>query len=296
MAIQNYDELLSKLREAFDLCYAVGLSKVPVTSRFSFYEDRIRRLQELSKRYQSGSMSSEEQTNLQNKISANVFALVEAVEFVNVVPYLRSQPEEIVRWKLRNVLKGPSLPSMEDQNSNEARNTLFELNLASKFSRAGINTVLGLNSDICCDVEGKSVLVECKRPLSSKSITKNVRDARKALNRHLRSAPVGSRGVIAISFSRIINPIDEMLRYIDEESAKHYLADIIDDHVAKIPHKPPLGNKIIGLLFHVIIPAVDIKNNRLASGEQINAQALKNESSIDYDMFFAIAKAVARLC
>ena len=295
MDIQSYDELLSKLQEAMKFCHAVGLNRAPITSRFAVYEDRVRRLHELSTRFQSGQLSVQEQTNLRTELSENVFTLVEVLEFVNVIPYLRSQPENIVRWKLRNVLMGPSRPLMEDQNSNVARNTLFELNLASKLSRAGLDTSLEASSDICCIVKDRRVLIECKRPFSNKSIVKNVRVADKKLHHSLASAPAGSRGVIAVSFSRIVNPKDFILQYSDEDSAKHYLEDLIDEQVLKVPHKSPLGKKIIGLLFHVIVPSVDLANSRIVSGEQINAETAKKEDSIDYATFFALGKGYSTL-
>jgi hypothetical protein len=296
MTIQSYDELLSKLREGLEFCHEVGLNSAPVRSRFTAYEERVRRLQVLSDCYRAGQLAPADQIKLRTELSEDVFLLVEAVEFVNVIPYLRSQPEGIVRWKLRNVLKGPLRPSLEDQNSNIARNTLFELNMASKLSRAGLDTGLEVNSDICCAVNGRRVLIECKRPYSNKSITKNVREANKKIHQSLACAPAGSRGVVAVSFSKIVNPKDFVLQYSDEDSAKHYLADLIDEHVTKVPHKSPLGKKIIGLLFHVIVPSIDVANSRIVSGEQINAETGKNENSVDYATFFALGQAIARLC
>jgi hypothetical protein len=45
-----------------------------------------------------------------------------------------------------------SLPDDENENSNEARNTLFELNLVSKIRHAGFDAAPGMNADIECKV------------------------------------------------------------------------------------------------------------------------------------------------
>jgi hypothetical protein len=70
------------------------------------------------------------------------------MEFVDSIAFLKTCPAEITRRKIAKVLAGPLLPNDEDKNSNEAQNTLFELNVAARLRRAGFIASPGIDADV----------------------------------------------------------------------------------------------------------------------------------------------------
>ena len=79
--------------------------------------------------------------------------------------------------KNAKVLAGPLLPNDEDKNSNEARNTLFELNVAARLRRAGFIASPGIDADVECEFDGRKLFVECKRPFRERNVAKQIRKA-----------------------------------------------------------------------------------------------------------------------
>jgi hypothetical protein len=92
-------------------------------------------------------------------------ALMESLEFCDVLHDVRSFDHKMFQQTLLDILdsKAPLLPNDEDSNSNESRNRLFELNLASKLVRANLNPSLG-EPDLSYEVDGKRFFIACKRP------------------------------------------------------------------------------------------------------------------------------------
>src|SRR5262245_5791881 len=91
-----------------------------------------------------------------------------------LLPFLRSCPRDIVAPKLKVVLHGPAFPSAESSTSNHARNVMFELTMGYRLWRADLSPQLGEHPDLTCTVDGTPVLVECKRPLSDKTVEKRI--------------------------------------------------------------------------------------------------------------------------
>ena len=56
-----------------------------------------------------------------------------------------------------------------------------------------------------CEVEGKRLWIECKRPLSAGKVGKRIGDAYRQLHRDMKDAPPGTRGVIAVSLSKLVD-------------------------------------------------------------------------------------------
>jgi hypothetical protein len=61
-----------------------------------------------------------------------LIALTEGSGVAESLPFPMSVPRDLIRRKLGDVLKGPVLPTDETTGTNQARNILSDLNLASR--------------------------------------------------------------------------------------------------------------------------------------------------------------------
>jgi hypothetical protein len=178
------------------------------------------------------------------------------------------------------------LPTEEDENSNQSRNVLFELSIASKMWRVGLTPELGEHPDVSCVVDQKLLLIECKRPMSVRSAKYLVTKARRQLLREIKKQPPGTRAVIALSLSKALNRGETLFAYDDEAQARRAL----DQHLLKASESfreswEQLPNDIIGVLFHVITPAVDRVANMYVSAQHMNIHPLARDGSLDYRVF-----------
>jgi hypothetical protein len=69
-------------------------------------------------------------------------------------------------------------------------------------------------------VDGKLLLIECKRPVSVKGAKESIGKARKQLQRELKTRSAGARGVIAVSMSKIMSRGDRIFGYDTEPNPK----------------------------------------------------------------------------
>jgi len=290
----RYAELLVKLETALASCENLELGERVKGSRFKEYRTLIMRLCSIIDSYSFDSLPAGIKKELTDRNFEYVLSLTESVELVETMDYLKSCEEKIVREKLARILSGPVLPKDEDENSNEARNTLFEVNLASKLWSAGLKPSLGRLADIELAVTGKQLLIECKRPFRKKRIKTRMKEARKQIDGWVKDRPLGSRGVIAVSVTKVLNPGDKILPYRDVSSAKATLSRLLEQLANRNKKSlQSLGKNIIGVLFHVITPSIDEKQYSL--GEQFNAHPLAKPGSADESTFQALGDALGGL-
>ena len=175
----RFDELLQALDETFQFCNDLGLAETLQHSRFVQYQDYLSALVKLiASRRPGESLPAEVHEALRKNHLEYVISLTESFELVLTLPYLKAIGAGIVRQKLRKALSGPFFPTDEDQNSNESRNTVFELNLAAKLAAAGLEPKLGTHADIEVVLLEKQLVIECKRPFSVRGLPRNIKDAR----------------------------------------------------------------------------------------------------------------------
>jgi len=290
----RYAELLQKLETALVFCENLGLGDRVEASRFKEYRTLIISLCSIIDSYSFDSLPAGIKKELTDRNFEYVLSLTESVELVETMDYLKTCDKEIARVKLANILGGPLLPKDEDKNSNEARNTLFEVSLASKIWSAGLKPSLGRLADIEIEVAGKLLLIECKRPFREKRIKRRMKEARKQIDGWVKDRPPGSRGVIAVSVTKVLNPGDKILPYRDVSSAKATLSRLLEQLANRNKKSlQSLGKNIIGVLFHVITPSIDEKQYSL--GEQFNTHPLAKPGSADESALEALFDALNRL-
>lgn len=285
-----YGAILKNLLAVLEFCRSLGLDLG--RSRFAVYQQRIEYLDQAIKQAREAGTTpvlKEGVSDLEYIVS-----LVEATEFGDTLPYLSTCDPSLVRPKLTSVLAGPMLPSDEDQASNQARNLLFELNLATHLSRAGFHPRLGEHPDLLCEVVGKTLFFECKRPFSASKVSKRISQAAKQLRVNLKVAAPGTRGVIAISVSKVLNPGDKLFVTPNELRGRQGLEDALEAVGGKFK-KSWIGfsrSNIIGILFHAITPALDQERNMYVVGQQTIGYSLAAPGSLDAKAMDAIGSAL----
>lgn len=287
---QGYGSVLEGLDASLEFCRSLGLS--PDRSRFWQHRQRLEHLIQAIKPDSEGRVDPE---NLKPFTDLEyVMALTESTELGGILSYLRIAEATQVRGKLAKVLGGPVLPSDEDPASNEARNILFELNMAARLWQAGARPQLGRGSDVRCEVADTPLLVECKRPFSPEKISRRIRDAEDQLNKRLKSSSPGSRGLIAISVSKILNPGDKFLVYRGEAQGRDGLSRHLERLAEKVQNRwRSVGRKIIGVLFHAITPALDEEADMYVVAQQsVVYHFSESEGTRDAQMIGYLRKAL----
>ena len=203
MQIQTYEDLLARLDTALAFCETLGLAQGSVPGRFGDYRRRIERLIGFITAERNGQGKEEDRQELRDYELEYVMALTESMQFVDIVPYLQAGGAELRRSKVRDVLGGPPSPHDETPVANHARNTLFEIAVASKFWRAGQRPNLGKVADVEVNFDGSEYLIECKRPFSPTRVESLIEEASGQLRTGLAERKDGARGLIALSYSKL---------------------------------------------------------------------------------------------
>ena len=272
MEIQTWADLVSGLDEA--LAFAKNDLKLDTTStRFNGYRTRLDEL-ERSRQEDGDGIALE---RFLAEIELNAVALTESQELMAVVAFLRTVPPGRAKKKLQIVLKGPDLPADEDGNSNHARNTMFELNLAARLRRAGVAVEIGGDADLDFTYNGLRWFGECKRPYKLENVVNNIGDACQQLGERLASSRLAARGLLAISISRPLTTKAPYLEFSSEEDLRLALKErvgritqIMQEQMEGLERcRGPRGG--FGLLIaHLIMPAWNVRT-RMPVGIQYSA-------------------------
>jgi hypothetical protein len=271
VVISTWAELVAGLDEA--LAFARTLKLDTSGTRFSSHRDRINGLDRT--RELSGDAAALEQ--FLGAIELNAVALTESQELATIVPFLASVPPETAAKKLSVVLKGPELPADEDTASNEARNTMFELNLAARLYRAGLAVDLsGAAADLRFTCDGVLWFGECKRPYRIETIENNIGEGCRQLGERLVASRLTARGLLAISVSRPLTTKAPYIEYPGEVELRRALKERVGSMVRLMEESTERQERCrrvskLGLLVgHIIMPAWS-PVTRIPTGVQYSA-------------------------
>ncbi len=242
------------LDSALVLCKNLGLDESVDRSRFITYQRVVTNL--ASALTEGGAEAARAQFDEDRALS--LIALTEAAEFADVADFARQYGAGRLRPTLRRVLHGPVLPNEEDENSNEGRNRLFELVVASKLWKAGLRPRVGDRPDLTCEVPGQLFYVECKRPMSKRGAQQSIGRARDMLAAEIGAEPRAALGIIAMSLTKLLNPGDQLLVYRGEERGKEHLSRALEVAAESVRESwERLPSEIVGLFWHAIMPGLD---------------------------------------
>jgi len=253
MKTASWAEILARLNGTLDLCRGLGLDDHVEGSRFLEYREHLFRL---IKALEGGGQAGARKVFEADQLFSAV-VLTESTELGDLEPFLQTVDPKIAAEKLVHILGGPLLPSDEDSNSNQPRNLLFELNLAARLWRAGFPPELGEHPDLAIVVGERRFLIQCKRPFSQRSARRCFDDARAQLRGDLANAPTGSRGVIALSLSRLFHPGDQLFVYSSEKQARRQMGDSLVALEQEIVGEQYPGSEFAGLIGHIMTAGFD---------------------------------------
>jgi hypothetical protein len=271
MIIETWGELVSRLDTT--LAFAKALRLETEGARFISYRNRIAALELI--RVQQGDAAAFDR--FRTEIEPNAVAFSDSQELTMVLPFLQSISQDRAKKKLQVVLKGPELPSDEDTNSNHARNTMFELNLAARLQRAGFSVDVTEDADLDFTCNGVRWFGECKRPYKIETIEQNIKAACEQLGKRLSGSRLAARGLLAISVSRPLTTKAPVLEYTSEEERRASLKEHVGNMV-KVMQQQMEGIGCcqdtrggLGLLMaHLIMPGWNI-SRRMPVGIQYSA-------------------------
>jgi len=285
---QSYETILANLEGVVDLCNTWGLGDLVARGRVADYRRRLIRLVEAMHAIRGGRDPNEAMAVINTQHFEYYVALIESYEIGDLFDFLKNTNPEAVVSKLKKALAGPPMLTEETPTSNEARNLLFELTLASMLWSAGVKPELGESPDLACVVTNKRLLIECKRPFGEAGVRKAVRDAKTTLNRQLRKEAPGTRGVVAISLSKVINAGDKLFAFTGEASGRVGLERATAEIAGRF--RPIWGSlakskDVVGLLFHVVTGAIDRDGDKYFSARQLDIYPLSKSGSADDQAF-----------
>ena len=208
-------------------------------------------------------------------------ALMEGAEVSLLLPYLQQSEPAVVSLKLKACLSGPMMPNDEDSNSNQARNIQFEIFLARTLWQAGFQPILGEHPDLKCQVDSSWFFFECKRLFSLQQLRRRIGQAAEQVQKNQSTALPGTRGILAISLSRILNPAQAARQSLNEQHGREELATWLEgkanevrDAWEHLSHK-----KIVGVLFYAASAFSDFEADRFTSGRYFLGLSLTQEGS-----------------
>lgn len=181
-----------------------------------------------------------------------LFALTEALELHDVYLALRNHDPVELRIRLTRALSGPALPDAETRKSSDGRNIMFELALAAEWSLRGASVAL-LEPDLLLEGANLHYFVACKRPLHDHTVPAALNDAASQLRSALSSAPKNHFGIIAISFSRILNHGNKFFSGTYEQLSDLLTALMTSNR--SLWRKTRFHPRNIAVLFHAHTPA-----------------------------------------
>lgn len=117
--------------------------------------------------------------------------------------------------KIRTFVESGPLHSSEERPggaSGHARNTAFELLIASQFALAGFSLDFETSSDVAFKDGPTLFYVECKRPFTYNGVKKNISKAYSQLRQRYKSSDdPNARGLVVLSIAKFSNPKNQTL-------------------------------------------------------------------------------------
>lgn len=190
------------------------------------------------------------------------FALTEASSYIRIYETFKDQKSHIQhRAKLKMMLGGPYHSWDEDVEAGniEPRNTLFELETASKFKMAGAK-ISGFD-DVDFIFRKTKINVQCKRIHSEKKVKDNVSEAATQFYKKMK-AKKNLKGIICLSLDKLTGKENMILKVGSPDEIRPKLAALSTSFLAKyraLWHNLVNTNILAVLLFIHIVASIEEK-------------------------------------
>lgn len=250
----TFDKLVAELGEVKKWLEQLGVKNLD-KSRLSSIIEFSAQLNDEHSKYSKG------QSNNLSNLNRNVeTAVYEALALVSIYHGLsRMDQSHLPKRKLEKCLLGSfsSLEESQDDNSNQARNTLFELETNAYLKLCDLNLTHEFE-DANIDLGEFKVSIQCKRPLSEKNLLKNVKNAYEQLvtNNKIKT-DFKSYGLIAISLEKLYE-LDKIRFVQNREDLDRIILGISKDCLSKIKDYwiKIKNTKLLGFMLYFKSPIV----------------------------------------
>jgi len=194
--------------------------------------------------------------------------------------------DEFLAPKITEVISGPDAYADENSSSsNRARNTAFELIIASRLASSGLPIFRRGTHDVATKLDNRIILIECKRPFAATQVNRRIREGFSQLERGYKGVDsIRTRGIVAVDVTRAHNPLFQPLIYENPSEigrvAEGYLTNIsknYDDVMYKRRSK-----KTIGVIFRVSAIALPTGiADRVCYCQQLEIRSYERSSKSD---------------
>lgn len=250
----TFDKLVLELGEVKKWLEQLGIKNLD-KSRLSTIIEYSSQLNEEHSKYSKGQSNS--LSNLDRSVETAVY---EALALVSIYHGLsRMGQSHLPKKKLEKCLLGTfsSLEESQNDNSNQARNTLFELETNAYIKLCDLNLTDEFE-DANIDLGEFKVSIQCKRPLSEKNLLNNVKNAYDQLvtNNKIKT-DFKSYGLIAISLEKLYE-LDKIRFVQNREDLDKIILGISKDCLSKIKDYwiKIKNTKLLGFMLYFKSPIV----------------------------------------
>lgn len=199
----------------------------------------------------------------------------EVFELIRIMETLQLQESLHFLQRLRGITSGT--PFRSAQAHDPARDISFELSIAGRFIKAGLEVDLSQVADVVVRCDRYTIYVECKRITSEKQVEKRISEAYQQASRRIASsASSQAKGLCAFEVSEIINPQLEMYTVTGPLEFQHATSQQLASYVFGKRYIVQKHSKkgVLGSLFQYIAQGysideasqeIQLTNNRGAS-------------------------------
>lgn len=206
----------------------------------------------------TGIFQDPEQSPIQHGLDRYLYVLREAHELGWIVGGLRSAAVQGIKAKLAIIVSGTDFAAL-DRNT-EARNTQFELRIASYFARAGYEIDLSSRTDIIATTRGTTYHVECKRIASPRQLNRRVKDALEQIKSRLprSSSTHGHFGLVAADVTKVAFSHNGLTRGVTPDHARDVLQDKLKLIGSELNRSglAVTAKRVVGLWLQIHIPSL----------------------------------------
>lgn len=226
----TFDKLVAELGEVKKWLEQLGVKNLD-KSRLSSIIEYSAQLNDEHSKYSKG------QSNNLSNLNRNVeTAVYEALALISIYHgFSRMDQSHLPKRKIEKCLLGSysSLEENQNDNSNQARNTLFELETNAYIKLCDLNLTNEFE-DANIDFGEFKVSIQCKRPLSEKNLISNVKNAydQLVINNKIKT-DIKSYGLIAISLEKLYE-LDKIRFVQNREDLDRLILGISKDCLSKI--------------------------------------------------------------
>ncbi|ENM5795663.1 hypothetical protein V4V47_003694, partial [Vibrio mimicus] len=184
-------------------------------------------------------------------------AATEAIQIIRLWNTFKVGNHQGLKERIKHVMSGKSLraeaikKNKNGQNDDPARDFAFELNIASRFLKAGYQVDLTDECDVVVTIDRKKLYIECKRIKSLKKLGSRIKEASNQIDVRIGRERKNKFGLIALDVTDVLIPDGTVTAISDVRLYNMQIQKMITDFVRKnqTVSDSNKGRNVAGILF-----------------------------------------------